>query len=147
MQIPFYQCVCDFIAMISLATIGVCVFVRLLRQAHFLFFGQMGKNHEKVEDFTFILQYIKLTNCFLCSIIGLPNQLNNEARAISVSLEQPCFCAIFLEFDKMQIPSEKCAELHNRFLLFSWFGDYRGLRFCASASVGALFIFLGDGQK
>ena len=24
----------------------------------------------------------------------------------------------------------------------NWFGDYRGLRFCASASVGAFFYFL-----
>ena len=42
------------------------------------------------------------------------------------------------EFDKMQIPTGYSVDL---FLLFSWFGDYRGLRFCAFTSVGALFYF------
>ncbi len=39
MQIPI--CVCGYtnLQMISLATIGVCVFVRLLRWAHFYFLG------------------------------------------------------------------------------------------------------------
>ena len=37
----------DF-ARISLATIGVCVFVRLLRWAHFLFFGGIMRKVDKV---------------------------------------------------------------------------------------------------
>jgi hypothetical protein len=43
------------------------------------------------------------------------------------------------EFDKMQIPL--CPYSYTRFAK-DWFGDYRSLRFCAPASVGALFYFI-----
>jgi hypothetical protein len=43
------------------------------------------------------------------------------------------------EFDKMQIPL--CPYGYARFAK-DWFGDYRSLRFCAPASVGALFYFI-----
>ena len=42
---------------------------------------------------------------------------------------------------KMQIPTGYSVDL---FLLFSWFGDYRSLRFCASTSVGAFFCVLKE---
>jgi hypothetical protein len=44
-----------------------------------------------------------------------------------------------IEFDKMQIPL--CLYGYARFAK-DWFGDYRSLRFCAPASVGALFYFI-----
>jgi len=42
------------------------------------------------------------------------------------------------EFDKMQIPL--CSWGYT-LLCKDWFGDYRGLRFYALASVGAFFYF------
>ena len=40
----------------------------------------------------------------------------------------------------MQIPTD-VAITGNRFLLLSWFGDYRSLRFLCGTSVAALFYF------
>ena len=46
-------------AMISLATIGVCVFVRLLRWAHFLIFGGLMKKVDKLGRIVIPLQLRK----------------------------------------------------------------------------------------
>ena len=54
----------------------------------------------------------------------------------------PFLCHVHNEFVKMQIPTGR-GIIDIWFLLFSWFGDYRSLRFCAVASVAALFYW-GD---
>ena len=48
MQIPLCKCFHTDFARISLATIGVCVFVRLLRWAHFLFFGGVMRRVDRL---------------------------------------------------------------------------------------------------
>jgi len=43
------------------------------------------------------------------------------------------------EFVKMQISYH--LSFADNPCYFDWFGDFRGLRFCALTSVGALFLF------
>ena len=52
------------------------------------------------------------------------------------------FCRSYeIEFDKMQIPYPHRNENVLYYTLHKdWFGDYRSLRFCAVASVAALFV-------
>ena len=78
-----------------------------------------------------------LTNITFGCIIKRPNQLNTFSKGYFCLNEIVVFSASFYEFDKMQIPPENDAISS---CCFSWFGDYRSLRFCALTAVGALFI-------
>ena len=69
----------------------------------------------------------------------LPNQLNTTSKGYFCLYGIAVLFAPLCEFDKMQILSERCAVSS---CCFSWFGDYRSLRFCAVTSVAALFILL-----
>ena len=78
-----------------------------------------------------------LTNITFRCIIKKPNQLNTFSKGYFCLNGIVVSSASFYEFDKMQIPPENDAISS---CCFSWFGDYRSLRFCALAAVGALFI-------